>query len=113
MGRSSRLGEGRRRCFANAVRRAMRKIRLATPVLELVSEAVSRERLAKLGKQERQLRANLRSSDARRQFRMQRNIDVDWIAVFVLCLPEANPIVANVLTTKTWGIFAPACCVAQ
>jgi len=39
--------------------RAMRKIGLAAPVLELVSEPVSREWLAKLSEQERHIVANL------------------------------------------------------
>ncbi|WP_235983355.1 hypothetical protein [Bradyrhizobium australiense] len=73
---------------------------MATPVLELVPEAVGREGLAKLGEQEGQLHIDLGSSDTLRQFRMQRNIDVDGIAVFVLYLSEADSIVANVLAAK-------------
>jgi signal transduction histidine kinase len=107
------LGEGRRSGFANAVGRTMRKIRLAAPILELVPEPVSIEGLAELSEQEGHLRINFRSGDARCQLRMQRNIDVDRIAMFVLCLPKANPTVAYVLTAKTRTVFAAACSVAQ
>lgn len=47
--------------LADSVSRAMRKVRLAAPVLELVSEAVSGERLAELRDKER------RSAGSRRR----------------------------------------------
>jgi len=111
--RRSGFSQGRRGSFANTVGRAMRKIRLATPVLELVPEAVGREGFAKLREQEGQLHFDLGSSDTVRQFRMQRNIDVDRIAVFVLCLSEADSVVPNVLAAEAGSIFAPARCVTQ
>jgi len=64
---------------------AMRQIGLPTPILELVSEPVCRERLAKLGEQERHVGANLRRRNVLGERRMQWNIDVDRIAVLVLC----------------------------
>jgi len=49
--RCAGVGQCRRGGFADAVRRAMRKIGLAAPILELVSEAVRRKRLAVFGNQ--------------------------------------------------------------
>jgi hypothetical protein len=47
------FSEGRCGGFADAMSRAMRKVRLSAPVLELVAEAVRGERLAELGDKER------------------------------------------------------------
>ena len=44
---------------------------------------------------------------------MQRNIDVNRIAMFVLRLTKADSTVTNVLAAKTRSIFAPARSKAQ
>ncbi len=61
----------------------MRQIGLAAPILEFVSEAVRGERLAVFGDQERHV-ADVRRRNARRKIGMQRNVDVDRVAMLVL-----------------------------
>ncbi len=63
----------------------MRKMGLAAPILELVPKFVRGERLAILGNQERHI-ADFR----RRECRVQRNVDVDRIAVLILGFLEAD-----------------------
>lgn len=75
--------------LSDAVRRAMRQIGLPAPILELVPEPIRRERPTELGEQERHVGANLRHRNALGERWVQRDVDVDRIAVFVLCLAEA------------------------
>ncbi len=81
----------------------MRKMGLAAPILELVPKFVRGERLAILGNQERHI-ADFR----RRECRVQRNVDVDWIAALILGFLEADATAPDVLPAKPWRVFAPA-----
>ncbi len=81
----------------------MRKMGLAAPILELVPKFVRGERLAILGNQERHI-ADFR----RRECRVQRNVDVDRIAVLILGFLEADATAPDVLPAEPWRVFAPA-----
>jgi hypothetical protein len=113
MRRCPGLGEGRRCGFSDAVGRTMRQVRLTAPILELVSEPIRRKWPSELGKQKGHVGAGPRGSDASRQRGMQRNIDIDRIAVFVFCLTKANSTVAYMLATKARRILASARCITQ
>ena len=105
--RRAGLGQRGRGSLAHPMRRAVRKVGLAAPVLELVSESVRRERLAVFGDQKRHV-ADLRRRDALRECRMQWNVDLDRIAMLILRLAELDTIAPDVLTAEPWCVLAPA-----
>ena len=77
----------------------MRKMGLAAPILELVPKSVRGERLAILGNQERHI-ADFRRRDGRCECRVQRNVDVDRIAVLILGFLEADAAAPDVLPAR-------------
>ena len=80
------------------MRRTVRQIGLPAPILELVPESVRGERLAVYGDQECHI-AEFARRNARREIGMQRNVDVDRVAMLVLCLLETDAPASDVLAS--------------
>lgn len=101
------FGEPRSCRLAQAVRGAMRQVCLTAPVLELVTKAVRRVRLAEFSHEVRQVLRRCRI-EAALQIMVHRNIDIDWVAMLVLGLPVAQPPAADMLRAEAHDIFAAA-----
>src|SRR4051812_5692917 len=94
------------------MRRAVRKIGLTAPIFELVAKPIRGERFTVLRNQQRHV-ADSACFDARPQIGMQRDVDVDRIAMLVLRLPKSYAPVADVLPAETRRIFPATCRVPQ
>src|SRR5947209_18988822 len=87
------------------MRRAVRQISLAAPILELIAETVRCERLAVFSNQQRHV-ADLRRVNARLEVGVQRDIAVDRVTMLVLCLPKLHSASANVLPAQARRVLA-------
>src|SRR5712664_10377 len=107
MRRRPSLGQRRRRRLPHTMRRSMRQVRLTTPVLKLVAETVGGERLPELSDQESEV-AHGGGLDTGLQRRVQWNVHINRVAVFVFRLTKTNATVAHMLPPKPGGILTSA-----
>ena len=106
------FGECRSARLAQAVSRAVMKARLIAASAEPIAEASWGEWAAELCNQEGQV-SGRRRRNAGLKFGVQRDINVDRVAMLVLRLTEFDPAIAHVLRTEPNGILTTAARVAR
>src|SRR5262245_45608326 len=82
--------------FTQAVRRAVRKICLITPVAKFVSKSGRRKRSSLFGDKERQMRRGCSGNDLRKIL-VKWDVAIDRVSVLVLCLAVSKPAITDVL----------------
>jgi len=94
--------------FAQTMGRAMRKIGVPAPMLELFAEPVR-----SVLRHQKKSCGPTAQLHARDQLWMGGGVDIDWVAVLVFGFAELNTSIADVLRAKARSIFAAAASIEQ